>query len=74
KGPAPAPPGAPEKLSGPPYRIPPALLAQAYYGSGLAWEGLQQYDRARDAYTRAVELRNEWILPARALQRLNARP
>ncbi|MGI9952268.1 tetratricopeptide repeat protein [Moorellaceae bacterium AZ2] len=50
------------------------LLAQAYYSSGLAWEGLQQYDRAREAYARAVELRSDWILPARALQRLKARP
>lgn len=74
QGTVPVPPEAPEKLSGPPYRIPPVLLAQAYYGSGLAWEGLKQYDRAREAYTRAVELRNDWILPARALERLKARP
>ncbi|MGB9661279.1 MAG: hypothetical protein ACPL5F_04585 [Moorellaceae bacterium] len=74
QGPISAPPEAPEKLSGPIYRIPPALLAQAYYGSGLAWEGLKQYDRARGSYTRAAELQGDWLPPARALQRLNARP
>ncbi|MBE3580791.1 MAG: tetratricopeptide repeat protein [Thermoanaerobacteraceae bacterium] len=73
QGTVPAPPETPEKLSGPPYRIPPVLLAQAYYGTGLAWEGLKEYDRARGAYTRAAELWNDWIPPARALKRLNAR-
>ncbi|WP_173297137.1 tetratricopeptide repeat protein [Thermanaeromonas sp. C210] len=56
------------------YGVAPFLLAQAYYGTGLAWEGLKEYDRARGAYTRAVELQSDWIPPARALQRLNARP
>jgi len=74
QGPASVPPEVPEKLFGPPYSVSPFLLAQAYYSSGLAWEGLQQYDRAREAYARAVELRSDWILPARALQRLKARP
>ncbi|MGB9887129.1 MAG: tetratricopeptide repeat protein [Moorellales bacterium] len=55
-------------------RVPPIFLAQAYYGTGLAWEELGRYDRAAEAYTRAAELRKGWVLPARARERLKLRP
>jgi len=58
----------------PVYAVPPFVLAAAYYRSGLAWEGLGQHGRAREAYARAAAVRPDWLLPARALERLKARP
>ncbi|MEW6182253.1 MAG: tetratricopeptide repeat protein [Bacillota bacterium] len=51
-----------------------ATLVRAYYSAGKAYEALERFKEAEQAYKRAKELRPDWPLPERRLQRLELYP
>eukprot|EP00741_Cyanophora_paradoxa_P024006 tig00021720_g23182.t1 len=53
-------------------RLSPSSMPDLYVGRGLAYEGVDRFDKARDDYTTALQLREEAVDPVALVYRGNA--